>query len=165
MTVGQIAAGARILADTIAAIAPLCVIKPADESVTSSTVLQDDNALVLPVVADGTYIMVCYLDYEGGTQGSSDLQWEWALPASSTLRYTEIHTGLTGNIAGAATNLGSTIGTAGTDGGNLRAVLMVGSLLVSSTAGNLQLKWAQNTSDSTPTIVHAQSFLAMWEIT
>lgn len=166
MTIGQIAAGGRILADTIAAIAPLCVIKPTDESVTSSIVLQDDNALVLPVVADGTYILVCFLDYEGGTGGSSDIKVQWSVPSGSAMRHQPVGAGTGGGAITGFAYAGSTVTSYGTQGaGNLCGLTMIGSVVVGSTAGNVQLLWAQNTSDSTPTIVHAQSFLAMWRIT
>jgi hypothetical protein len=163
---GNIAAGGRILAADIRSVAPLAVIKGADETVTSSTTLQNDDALVLPVVANGTYIFWCYLDYEGGTQGSSDIKWQWAVPASATLRYWAGYIGTTGTLHGSATITGGTSVSAGTGGTSvLMGAFMKGTLIVSSTAGNIQLEWAQNTSSGTGTIVHAQSELTLWRIT
>jgi len=46
---------------------------------------------------------------------------------------------------------GSATVTAGTNGASLRSARMYGSLIVGSTAGTLQLKWAQNTSSGTAT--------------
>lgn len=162
---GLIVAGSRILASVMAQIAPQAVIKGADQSLASSTTMQNDNALFAAVIANATYLFLCYLDYEGGTQGSSDLKWQWNVPAGGTLRYAEIGNNLSG-VVQSPSLAGSTVWSAGTSGaGSLRGVLMAGSLIMSSTAGNIQLQWAQNTSNATPTIVHAQSFLALWRIT
>ena len=73
------------------------------------------------------------------------------------------------NTSGAAvtgtTNLDSDVVSAGTaTAGVLRGVSMHGTLTVGATAGSIQLQWAENTSDSTPTIVHAQSSLALWRV-
>ena len=165
--VGIIQAGDEITADIISAIAPLCVIKSADESVTSSTTLQNDNQLLLPLlVANTTYKFECYLDYEGGTAGSSDLKWTWSVPSGATLRYQASFVNISGNQQVATTLKDTDTGIAETaTAGVLKAVLMVGTLLVGSTTGTLQLQWAQNTSSGTATIVHAQSELTLWRIT
>lgn len=163
MAIGLIAAGQRITAALLNSIAPLCVIKPADQSVTNSVVLVNDNALAVPVVAGATYLFDCYLDFEGGTTGSSDLQWQWQVPTGATLRYASGHVNTGAFVFTSYT--GASNVTASTNGaGTILAVTMKGSLTMSSTGGNLQLKWAQNTANATATIVHAQSYLALWRI-
>ena len=165
MSAGLVQAGSRITAALFASVAPLSVIKGADQTVTSSTTVVNDNALVLPVVANATYLFVCYLDYEGGTQGSSDIKWVWSVPTSGTLRYGGIYVGTTGTLHGSSTITGATTVAAGTNGSsNLLSAIMIGSLIMSSTAGTLQLQWSQNTSSGTGTIVHAQSHLTLWRI-
>lgn len=160
---GQIYAGARITADMLRSIAPLAAIKGADQSVTSSTTLVNDSGLWVPVDANASYLFACYLDFEGGTQGSSDIQWTWSGPSGYTLRYASGHIG-TGGTFDWSTYTGSNTVIAGTAGaGNLQAAVMLGSL-VTSGAGTLQLKWAQNTASATPTIVHAQSILSLWRV-
>jgi hypothetical protein len=163
---GLIQAGTRITASLLASIAPLAVIKGADEPVTSSTTLQNDNALLLrSLVASATYLFACYLDYEGGTQGASDIKWTWSTPGSATLRYQKECVNLSGTAV-CPTCTGSGTQTAGSNGaGTLMGVTMTGSLVMSSTGGTLQLQWAQNTSSATPTIVHAQSYLSLWRVT
>lgn len=161
-----IVAGSRITAALIQSVAPLCVIKAADQSLTSNTTLQNDNALTLPVVAGATYKFWCSLDYEGGTQGSSDIKWTWSLPASATLRYYAPRTTTAGAAAAGGEFTGAQTIAAGTGGtGNLFGTTMTGTLVVSSTAGSITLQWAQNTSNGTATIVHAQSDLTLWRIT
>lgn len=164
MALIPILAGQRITADLIASIAPLAVIKPNDQSVTSSTVLVNDTSLVEAVDADATYLFACYLDYEGGTQGSSDIQWEWSGPSGYTLRYWSGHI-TTGGAFVMTSYKGTDNPSAGSNGaGVIQGAFMFGTLVVASTAGNLQLQWAQNSSSATPTIVHAQSCLALWRV-
>lgn len=161
-----IVAGSRILAAQIAGIAPLAVIKPTDEPVTSSTTLQNDNDLIVSVAANSTWLFLCMLDYEGGTQGASDIKWLWSIPAGASLRYHGIHDTTGGASVAGTTYTGATTVTSGSNGaGVLKAATMIGSLNVSSSAGSVQLTWAQNSSSGTPTIVHAQSLLALWRIT
>jgi hypothetical protein len=144
---------------------PQSVIKPADTSRTSTTTLANDPALVLPVLASATYLFDSYLDYEGGTLGSSDLKLQWNVPSGAALRY------WLGGLNTSGTNISSNTFTDGAapalgSGGAavLKGVLMKGTLVMSSTAGNLQLQWAQNTSSGTATIVHAQSYVTLWRI-
>lgn len=140
------------------------VIKQANQSVTSSTVLQNDNELVIPstvLVLSAQYQFWCFIDYEGGTQGSSDFQWEWSLPAGAAIRYAALYLGTGGGLT-FSTQVGSANLVAGTNGaGFLRGVTMTGTLVMSTTAGAMQFEWAQNTSSGTATIVHAQSSLVL----
>src|SRR5712692_2699852 len=141
---------------------PAVALKTGDQSVTSSTALVNDGALTLPVSASWQYRFECYLDYEGGTQGASDLKWTWSVPSGGTLRYQCTRVDLTGAVSVGTTQLGADVQTARTNGaGNLLAVKMLGSLLMSVTAGNLTLQWAQGTVSATATIMHAQSYLML----
>lgn len=159
-----IVAGSRITAALIASIAPLEFIKPADQPLTSSTAMQNDTALFLPVAAGATYDFGCYLDYEAAGPGTGDLAWTWALPAGATLRYASGHVNSGAFVF--TSYLGSaTVIASGQGAGNILAVTMEGSLVTGSTAGTLQLRWAQNTSNATPTIVHAQSKIRLTRIT
>lgn len=159
---GNIKAGSRIVAGDVQGVAPLAVIKGADQSLASSTTLQNDNALFVPVVANASYLMICMLDYEGAAIGTGDIKWVWTGPAGFTLRYTGLYlptsgTVHTGAIAGATTVVAATTGT-----GNLAGATMVGSIFTGNAAGTLQLQWAQNSPSATATIVHAQSLLSLW---
>lgn len=160
------AAGSGLTAAQLNEIQPLQVIKPADQSVTSSTTLVNDTALSLPLaVALATYLFKCYLDYEGGTLGSSDLKFEWVVPSGATMRYGKVYVDTSGTQwcgQGGAAGGTNAVGTNGA--GNLHSVLMTGSLVVSSTTGTLQLEWAQNTSNATATIVHAGSIVSLQRV-
>jgi hypothetical protein len=159
----QITAGARITAAILQGIAPLAVIKGADESVTSSATLQDDDALFLSVAANTTWLFRCYLDFEGAN-GAGFLKWGWSVPSGATLRYAANFVGTGGGLT-LTTHAGVDTPAADTTGaGNLQALTMDGTLVVGSNAGTVQLQWAQNASNATATIVHAQSYLALWQI-
>ena len=162
---GNIQAGGRLTAAMLQGVAPYAVIKGADETVTSSATLQNDDALFLAVAANTSWLFDAYLDYEGGTLGASDLKYEWTVPSGAALRYGAAHLDTSGNNICSDTHPDGAAVSAGTNGGgDTRSVKMYGTLIVGGTAGTLQLKWAQNTSSGTGTIVHAQSYLTLWQI-
>lgn len=164
---GQITAGARITAAMIRGIAPLSAFKSGDETRTSNNgTPSNDAALFLPnLVAGGQYWVEVFIDYEGGTQGSSDLKWTWALPSGATFRYHAQYLSTGGSVQVGVTHAGADVLGAGTNGsGNLRAITMQGTLLMSTTPGTLQFQWVQNTSSATPTNVHAQSAIIAWQV-
>lgn len=161
-----ITAGTRITAALIQSVAPLAVIKPSDETLNNSSTMQNDNDLVLPVIANASYLFSCYLDYEG-QDGTMNAKWQWTVPASANLRYTAAYTNTSGTWTGGVTSNGSTVISARTSGaGTLYGASMTGSLVTAGSAGNLQLQWAQNTTtNNAPGVtVHAQSYLALWRI-
>jgi len=122
------------------------------------------SALFLPLAANATYFFVCFLDYEGGTQGSSDLKFAWTGPSGYSIRYllSAITTGGAGTNGFLRAAAGASVGTSGA--GNTWGAVLTGTAGTGSTAGTLQLQWAQNTSSGTATIVHAGSVLAAWQI-
>ncbi len=163
-SLANILAGQRLTAAMLRAVAPLAAYKGADESVTSSTALQNDDALYLALNPDAVYFFACMLDYEGGAQGSSDLKFAWAGPSGFTMAY-----GLLAITPGGGSSAGYLRGPAGascgtTGTGNRWSALMTGSLTTGGSPGTLQLQWAQNTSSGTATVVHAGSVLAAWQI-
>ena len=138
--------------------------KSSDQSVTSSTTLVSDNALFLPVVANATYDFFCYLNYTGGTQGSSDIKLQWTVPpgrrcASSRSESAPAAAWASGTPT--APRPRSALGTQGS--GTLCGATMIGTLIMSSTAGTLQMEWAQNSSNATATTVKAQSLLRLYQ--
>ena len=128
----------------------------------NGTAYANDPELVLPVAANAAYRFYCYLHYDGGPMGSSDLNVEWAVPSGATYSlhadgYNAGNVDLAGNTYQNGT--GIVFGTSGA--GVLRGATMTGILTVSSTSGNLQLQARQNTADATDTIIHVQSYLRL----
>jgi hypothetical protein len=157
-----IVAGSRITAALIQSIGSLQALKQADQNYPNTT-LTNDTGLILPVVAGLQYKFQCHLNFEGGTQGASDIKWTWSLPTGATLRYNAPRTDTSGTARPAGEFTGSSVVSAGTNGaGNLTGVTMTGSLFMSSTSGFIQLQAAQNSPSGTNTIIHAQSDLTLW---
>lgn len=159
---GQVAAGSRVTAAMLRAVAPNAAYKGSAQGVTSSTALVNDSALFVPVLANAIYLFETVIQYVGGTQNSSDLKMMWSAPAGSVLAWSPTYLNTSGVlVAGIANGISATL-IAGTSGN--RTITGFGSLAVGSTAGNLQLEWAQNTSNATATQVIAGSLLALWQV-
>ncbi|KND38489.1 hypothetical protein [Streptomyces acidiscabies] len=128
--------------------------KSADESVTSSTTLQNDNHLLLPVVATATYDLFLMCIFSGDTAG--DIKFAWSVPSGTVLRWVD-QTG----ASGVATDTD----TYSAPGGSTQVGFQIWATVVtSSTAGNVQFQWAQNASSATATIVRTNSHLKMTRI-
>lgn len=141
---------------------PLSSVKGSDQTVTSSTALVNDTALVLAAAANATYKFDCLVIYTGATGG--DIQWTWAVPSGATLLYQCLHNegGGTGLNNSHLVNTAGFTGLGAASGGTTNIGLgMTGTFQTSSTAGNLQLRWAQNASNATPTTVRALSSIML----
>ena len=101
MTLVVATAGSSATAAGVNELAARGVVKPTDESVTSSTTLQPDNDLLYALnEVNATYDFVCYLNYEGGTINTSDLKWTWAVPSGAILRYMAFYISTGNALAG-----------------------------------------------------------------
>ena len=136
--------------------------KTADQSVTSNVTVASDSDLAVAVDASGVYVVLWSLVTDGAAAG--DIRYSWSGPASATMLWESrgLAAGDTVNVAVASTDVAA-IGTAVTHGtiasGTSSRVNGSGLLVVSATAGNLQLQWAQGTSSATATKVKAGSWL------
>lgn len=134
------------------------VVKTNDESVTSSVALQNDDELKVALAANTEYGFECWLYYT--TAGAADLKIAFTVPTSALLLWSTTwwdDTGVALKGADVVTG-GSDVTTAFLAGGSTLGWIRVsGSVRTSSTAGDLQLRWAQNTSSATPSVVKAGS--------
>jgi hypothetical protein len=142
------------------------VIKSADESVTSSTTLQNDDQLAVPLLASSHYWIEAFLIYSAAT--ASDLSLAISVPTGAALYWS--HGGLRGGATSSVDNISRTFvdetGTGWIGGTGGDAVVMgEGHVTTGVTAGNLQIRWAQNTSGATATIVKAGSILIAQRLT
>lgn len=142
--------------------------KTSDETVTSSTTLQSDDELLFAVGAGETWLFNIYVLYDGPT--AADIKLNLSVPASATY-----HVGGHSNIPGTAgndsdlrnlTTVSSGFDLAfGTPGSSNPILLsLAGCVVVSSTAGDVVLQWAQNTSNGTATRVWANSWLIAYRV-
>lgn len=157
-----ITAGARITAAAVQGVAPLAAYKGASQSVTNSATLVNDTDLFLPLAASAFYYFTGMFTYTAAA-GNGDLQAAFTVPSGTTIQWTAIHYDVTGAF-------GMNIATASGQvlvfyGGSPVGALFQGSIITGTTAGNLQLKWAQRTANSsTPTVLQAGSAIIGWQI-
>lgn len=137
--------------------------KGADQQVASSTALQNDDALLAALAANETLKFLLACAFSGSSGG--DINFAFTVPAGAAIRWGPI-SGVQ-FTAGAAvlwpddiTASGATMNWGASASGDRRFGL-IGEAINGATPGNLQFQWAQNTSNATPTIVRANSFLLL----
>ena len=147
-----------------AALLPLFARKTTDESVTSSTTLQNDDALSVSVLASCTYEVKLFLVYDAATSG--DLKFGFTGPAFATFDW--VQGGLLntadasfGSFAMDFKNATATAIVTGAGAGTKLIAMPEGLLVVSTTAGSFGLQWAQGTSSATATHVFAGSWMRL----
>jgi len=131
--------------------------KSGDESVTSSTTSQNDDHLVLEIGANETWLIQYDLFITVGA--STNLKWKVSVPSgSSASAHAKQANNTTGaDISDATSDTTATTGTAsGSNHGHYQIFLKVTS---SSTAGAVQLQWAQGTSSGTALTLKSRSKL------
>lgn len=135
--------------------------KTATESVTSSTTLQNDDHLLLALLANTKYAFEGFFIYDGTI--ASDIQIAFTVPASSTVNYSAFApaTGVspTSYSAYGISTSGGALGLACNGASNLMGMQPKGYVATSGTAGNLQLQWAQFSSGATASRIFANSWL------
>ena len=157
-------AGQRITAALLNAIQPLSATRSSTQSVTNSTTFMNDDTLFLSLQANATYRVEMELYYSGGTQGASDLNFKFTLPSGATGTAMIIRQNASGTFVGSSENNFTNATNAATAGaGNIQALGFRGTLVTSS-AGVLQLQWAQNTSNGTALIMAIGSSLVAWRL-
>ncbi len=150
-------AGQILTADELNAALPIPpAVKSADETVTSSTVLQNDDHLLVAVAANTTYLLE--LDFVFSANASGDLKTTFTVPSGTT--------GALNMTSDAGTSTGvSMTSTAVWDGtGADEQARIFGRVVTSSTAGTIRLQWAQNASFGTGTIIRNGSSLKIFRI-
>ena len=146
--------------DNFLAMGPhLIVRKPSDESVTSSTVLQNDDHLLLVVAANEVWRFELQLFWAAATAG--DLQWSFTVPAGATFNATTVYPvaagGSTATLQQMITSGGSSSLETQNTANNL--TMFYGLIANGGTAGNLQFQFAQQVSSGTATTVKTHSTL------
>jgi len=148
--------------DILAFIQPLFARKTIDESVTSSTTIQDDDELSLTVIANATYDVTCHIIYQA--DGVGDMNVQFSGPAGASFNWvangvasTQTATG--SFFVGEGTLATTNIVVGGNGAGSSVVCRPSGLLIVGGTAGTFRFRWTQGTSSGTATIVKANSFM------
>jgi hypothetical protein len=137
---------------------PSFVRKTADETVASSTVLQSDDHLFFAVAASEIWVFDFTLFIVSASV--PDIKIALDVPAGATLKWAAIHDMDNNELAVLSTVITGD-DTSRTYGATASQTMIVvrGIIVNGGTAGNVQLRWAQGTSDATGTTVKENSFL------
>jgi hypothetical protein len=161
---GQVYAGSRLTAAMLQGVAPLSAYKGSGQSVTSSTTLVNDSALAIELQANAVYSFILVLGYNGAS-GAGNLKFGWALPSGSSMGYSLYGNSTSGSATDGPWETASSVPALGTSGtGTSLGAVAQGTVSTGSTAGDMQLQWAQNTTNSTATTVLAGSVLLAWQV-
>ena len=132
------------------------VIKSSDESVTSSTVFQDDDALTFSLATNSVYWVEFAIYYTAGA--TSGIKWQWTFPANAGVAEPNIST--TASIS--ATDFDTSSPTAALNRTAAETRMWFGKKFIytGGTSGSFTLQFAQQASGATAATMKAGSFLA-----
>jgi len=142
-------------------------IKSANETVTSSTVLQDDDDLLLTVSANTNYWVEGLLFVATGVSSTPDIKIGVNIP-SGTFRWCTNGLGPTATATLDIVDKHSYTGGSGIGVGSIASsntgVPFSGIARSGASGGNLKIQWAQNSSNATGTQVLARSILRVLRV-
>lgn len=136
------------------------VCKAVDESLSSSTALQNDDELLLSLAANATYILSARITYNSST--AADFKYHFTGPASFSARWSQLVItggGSTWQLFEQDETTTPSIDGSGAD----RSALLFGRVTTVG-AGTLTLQWAQVASDASATTVKAGSSMMLTRI-
>jgi len=141
---------------------PRWAYKSGDETIISNSTMQNDDHMFLTVAASTKYEFRLYAVYNSGT--TPDLKIGWTLPAGATNVY---RIDYFDTAAASQKGQSSTVPTTGFAVGGFGADLFAifdGTISVSTTAGTMQIQWAQNTLTASNSTMRAGSYLRLHKI-
>ncbi|MEP7235254.1 MAG: hypothetical protein ABI778_08160, partial [Ignavibacteriota bacterium] len=133
--------------------------KASDQSVTSSTTLVNDNDLAIAINANDTWEIHGEL-HADCSSSTPNIKVAFTIPAGATMKifYNGISDG--GVTAGASVLTASGVSkTVNITGGTSTYIQIHGIVLNGGNSGNIQLKWAQGTSNGNSVILRTNTFL------
>ena len=135
-------------------------VKSLAETKNSDTTLADDTELVIPVEAEGVYVIHIEIFFD--TSATPDFKFAITGPSSPdeiVLRGHFVAVGGTSDTDFVDTSFGTTHSVTGTGGTTGGFVQVSGLLNNGANAGTINVQWAQNTSDAADTTVLAGSHI------
>jgi hypothetical protein len=161
-------AGQKLTASVLNGLVPLYKQKLTSETVTNmnSTTYQNDDELFLPVEANTTYRMLAYLKFDAAA--NAGIKFSWTGPTGATMTWSPYGAD-SSQVVGAGYNMRELAiggdGNLSTSGvGTTDTCRPGGLLIVSSTAGNLQLRWAQRVAQLSNVRVSDRSWLKLEKV-
>lgn len=150
------------------------IAKTADETVTSNATLQNDDHLVLPAVANAVYTFELDLYMTDTADFVGDFKMSFTCPTGATFdmhgagaHTTDLASGSSANgewIGKLATTSAAANLTFGCGNTAITGVRVYGRLVMGVNAGNFQMQWAQNASDTSGTTLKAGSYMIMTRV-
>lgn len=146
------------------------VLKAADESVTSSTTLQNDDHLFFTIPQAGTYLVDAYLYASSAANAAGDLNVTWSFPTGT------MHHGAMGlGISLASGNEGSAVASqllSAVSGASFVSVglststtfVRLHGILIATASGTLRLMWCQNSSNANASTVKSGSHMVVKQV-
>lgn len=156
----------------LASALPVTIRKPANETVTSSTTLQDDDHFAFAVAANSVYTLESYIIYTGAADPLGGLKMQFTGPAGSVMTWTNFGvnhgsaspiTLVTYNVVAEALTAGAPRAV-GTNGAVVMTCQPKGTVITSGTSGTLQFRWAQQASDVTATLIGGNSWMRLAKV-
>jgi len=135
------------------------VVKKVDESVTSSTTLQDDDELFFTPNVSKTYGFMLFLLV--ANDGTPDFKEAFSVPTGATIL---VAAAAYSPVFLQSTRDGTTAQSHTTSTGD-KFLMIMGRVVMDTTAGDCNFQWSQNTSSATAEIVKEGSYLVVWEET
>ena len=131
--------------------------KPTNETVTSSTILQNDDALAVTLEANKTYIVDSTI-FAKSSSATPDMKIAFTAPAGAVMELGEVASAGSGQSTDVLETSGTASGRITVRGSNQPSIIHVtGTVTTGSTAGTLTLQWAQATANANGTVVNAAS--------
>lgn len=129
--------------------------KAADESVASSTTLQNDDDFVFAIAANEIWVVNLYLHVS--VPNAPDMKMEWSLPSGGVKMQTAImYDAISGVLDSVTKATGVVTLVSGATG---TYIFATATLTNGSTAGNAQLQWAQNASSASAVVFEEESWM------
>lgn len=152
-----------VTAVQLEAIVPKIKRKSADETVNNTATLQADDELIGALIASTHYVFELVCHYISGT--TPDFKIAWSLPTGGTnvFAFDVFDTALVRTLAGGQTTVPTTGVAVGGTGGNTVAKFW-GTVSTSTTAGNMQVSFAQNTANASNSSMLAGSYLMLQQV-
>jgi len=135
------------------------VVKSVDETINSSTVLQNDDELTVALDANSSYFAAIFLGFN--SDATPDFKYSFTIPTGA-LPQKKVNGTWDSSTSASLGNFTATksVTVANT---NSRVMMIEGFVIVQGTAGSLTLQWAQDTSDAANTTVEEGSTIRVWK--
>lgn len=139
--------------------------KTADETVTSTTTLQDDDHLFVSVAANAVYHAIIVV--REVSQTAAAFKCGFTGPAGYSFAGNALGEGVSaaslGDVLSVEAVSGTNMAFGGIPGNNLPLTIQ-GLVITAGTAGTFRFQWAQNTSNAGGTTVKANSFMLLRQV-